>query len=226
VEVYSDTGTGGWYRPADSVTTTSWSFSTYKILNSSSDCYGFHLVGDLFGSEGDPAYFEALVLVKSEVAIPRFYDLEMTSSTEGTLTLGVTPADTALFFIVASMPESFSGAEQLFGYEIEIEKGVTSADEGCEYPGEVHLRGSFPSPFSSTATIEYETPSSGPARLSVHDLSGRLLATLVDEQLAAGNHHTLWNGRDESGQELPSGIYLLRLEASGQVVCGSVTLLR
>ena len=226
VEVYNDTGTGGWYRPADSLTTSSWSFNTYRILNASDCAYSFHLLGDLFGSEGDPACFRGMVLVNSELAVPRFHDLEMVSSTEGFLSLEVTTADTTLCLIIASVPEAFTGAEQLFGYEISIEKDPSSIAEAQGESCRIRLLQGSPNPFGSATVIGYETVSAGPVRLSVHDLDGRLVATLLEEHLPPGMHQSVWNGRDGSGEEMPSGVYLIRLEGSGQAVCGRVTLLR
>jgi flagellar hook assembly protein FlgD len=74
--------------------------------------------------------------------------------------------------------------------------------------------------------IHFELQAAGPVRLGVFDLRGRLVATLVDEIVAAGRHEVTWNGRDDSGRELPSGVYLSRLEAGGQVVHGRMTLVR
>ena len=53
------------------------------------------------------------------------------------------------------------------------------------------------------------------ASLRVYDVSGRLVRTLVDGALAAGDHEVLWRGRDDGGREVASGVYLYRLEADG-----------
>ena len=59
-----------------------------------------------------------------------------------------------------------------------------------------------------------------------HDLQGRLIITLLNEELPAGYHETEWDGRDASGMYLPGGIYFSRLESSGQVTHGMMTILR
>jgi len=224
--VYNQSGFGECFRPPDSLATTAWSFNTYKVLNSNSNPFTFNLMGDLTGSLGDPAYFRGKILVKNALNGTRFYDLAMQGNTTGSLTVEVTPADTALYFIVASMPEVFTGVDQVFQYFINIEKGSTSVESPVEYPGILHLGQNSPNPFSTTTAIEYGIPIAGSVRLSVFDVHGRLVTTLIDDELAAGWHETEWDGRDESGIFLPGGVYIAHLESSGQVTNTAITLLR
>lgn len=223
---FFNTGTGGWYRPANSLTTTAWSFNTYKILNISNDFYSFHLNGDTFGSEADSARFQGKILVMNTLTGTRFYDLIMLNETQGSLTVDVTTADTELYFIVTSMPDMFTDAEQIFGYDICIEKGATSVYNTLEHPEAVHLDLISPNPFKSTTMLEFQIPTAGPVRLTVYDLNGHLVTTVLEEDLLAGCHDTVWDGRDSAGRDLPGGVYLFRLEASGQVAHGITTLLR
>jgi flagellar hook assembly protein FlgD len=83
-----------------------------------------------------------------------------------------------------------------------------------------------PNPFNPTTTIGFTVPAAAPVRLQVFDLRGRLVATLVDEELRAGQHEVIWTGSDASGREVPSGVYLSRLAAGGKVVHGRMALVR
>ncbi len=74
-----------------------------------------------------------------------------------------------------------------------------------------------PNPFNPRTTIKYDLPESGPVRLSVFDIAGRLVRTLVDESKPQGSHEAVWDGRDTSGREVGSGSYLARLEFGGKV---------
>lgn len=85
---------------------------------------------------------------------------------------------------------------------------------------------SYPNPFNPQTTIHYELSASGPVKFQVFDLRGRLVAILVDEVIPSGRHEVTWNGRDASGREAPSGVYLSRFEVNGQVVRGRMTLVR
>jgi hypothetical protein len=74
-----------------------------------------------------------------------------------------------------------------------------------------------PNPFNPRTAIKYDLPESGPVRLSVFDVAGRLVRTLVDESMPPGGHEAVWDGRDSSGREVGSGSYLARLEFGGKV---------
>jgi hypothetical protein len=70
-----------------------------------------------------------------------------------------------------------------------------------------------PNPFVSTATMAFSIPADLPVRLRVYDAGGRLVRTLADENLAAGRHRYVWDGRNNSGSEAASGVYYLALQA-------------
>ena len=63
-------------------------------------------------------------------------------------------------------------------------------------------------------------------RLSIHDVRGQLVATIVDDVLGAGRHEHAWNGRGDDGQEAPSGVYLCRLETPAGVLTRKMSLVR
>jgi hypothetical protein len=83
-----------------------------------------------------------------------------------------------------------------------------------------------PNPFSLTGTIRFEIPRSGPVRLSIFDLAGQRQRLLVDQTLTAGPNAILWDGRDDTGRELPSGVYFARLESAGQHSLAKLVLVR
>lgn len=74
-----------------------------------------------------------------------------------------------------------------------------------------------PNPFNPRTTIKYDLPEAGPVRLSVFDLAGRLVRTLVEENRPQGSFEAVWDGRDVLGREVSSGTYLARLSFGGRV---------
>jgi hypothetical protein len=73
--------------------------------------------------------------------------------------------------------------------------------------------GNYPNPFNPSTTISFEVLNSpGRYKLSVYDLRGRHLATLIDENLTLGHYEIIWNAIDRDGRPLPSGVYFCRLE--------------
>jgi hypothetical protein len=83
-----------------------------------------------------------------------------------------------------------------------------------------------PNPFNPRLNIEYTIPESGPARLEVLDLMGRVVKVLIDGPRPAGEDRIQWNGRDDTGREVASGVYLVRLSSDRAVTWQRVTLLR
>jgi hypothetical protein len=77
------------------------------------------------------------------------------------------------------------------------------------------LRPAYPNPFNPRIAIPLELPAAAMIRLSVVAQDGRLLRSLHSGTLAAGPHQFTWDGLDSRGRELPSGVYLLRLESEG-----------
>lgn len=83
-----------------------------------------------------------------------------------------------------------------------------------------------PNPFNPVTTIRFTTATTGAVRLTVTDLAGRLVTTLVEGILDGGNHEVVWRGRDMAGNPSPSGVYLNHLEAIDGVSVEPMILLR
>jgi len=83
-----------------------------------------------------------------------------------------------------------------------------------------------PNPFNPTTEIHFELDQPGMVRVSVYDISGRLVETLVQEHLEAGTHTRLWEGRDLSGRQVPSGSYFLRLQSGQHTVNRKMLLIK
>ena len=88
-------------------------------------------------------------------------------------------------------------------------------------PGEVTLYPPSPNPFNSSAAITYHLPTQENVRLSIVDLRGRMVTTLVDAVKAAGDYKLTWQAVN-----VPNGIYLCRLEAGSQIRITKMVLVR
>ena len=91
---------------------------------------------------------------------------------------------------------------------------------------ELFLGNAYPNPFNPCTTIEYALPATGHVRLSVYDLSGRLVCRLVDGVVPAGYHATVWHGRDAVGRGVSSGTYFSRLEVGDEVLIRRMMLVK
>ncbi|MFC1572780.1 FlgD immunoglobulin-like domain containing protein, partial [Candidatus Eisenbacteria bacterium] len=83
-----------------------------------------------------------------------------------------------------------------------------------------------PNPFDGSTTIRYSLGNRTHVEVAVYDVRGRRVRTMVDGVQDAGDHRLEWNGADQGGQTLGSGIYFMRYEAAGRVIWRKATLLR
>jgi len=88
---------------------------------------------------------------------------------------------------------------------------------GDAVPQRTALGQNRPNPFNPTTTIEYVLATGGQVSLRVYDVKGRLVRTLVDGQKGVGAHAEVWNGRNNRGEPVASGVYFYRLR-TGQTV--------
>ncbi|RMD99668.1 MAG: T9SS C-terminal target domain-containing protein, partial [Calditrichaeota bacterium] len=81
-------------------------------------------------------------------------------------------------------------------------------------------------PFNPETTITYKIQQAEKVRLEIMDLLGRQVAVLVDEFMPAGRHIVKWNGKNDRGVWMHSGIYVVRLRVPGKVISRKITLLK
>ncbi len=78
-------------------------------------------------------------------------------------------------------------------------------------PASFTLHPAYPNPFNPSTTISFDLPKRETVKLTVFDITGRIVRTLIDQQLAAGTHRVQWDGKNHTGQPAASGVYLFRL---------------
>jgi len=106
-----------------------------------------------------------------------------------------------------------------------IEAPIGTAAPDGDLPA-MRVLPNYPNPFNPRTVIPFELPRAATARLTVHDLSGRLVAVLVDGSLAAGRHEATWDGLGRDDRALPSGTYHVRLAVGDEVNTRPITLIR
>ncbi len=109
---------------------------------------------------------------------------------------------------------------------VTVEVDLTDVPPGNPVPAGVQLAPARPNPFNPLTELRYELARSAAVRLAIFDLQGREVAVLVQGTRDEGAHTVRWDGRDDRGQDVPSGIYLARLEALGQVRVQKLVLAR
>lgn len=87
-------------------------------------------------------------------------------------------------------------------------------NKGEVIPIDFKLLPNYPNPFNAGTIISFQTNSTRDINLSIYDLLGRKTKTLINQEISSGTHRLFWNGRNEKGDELSSGIYICRLQSS------------
>jgi len=88
------------------------------------------------------------------------------------------------------------------------------------------LSQNYPNPFNATTSIDFSLASPAHVSLDVFDCSGRKVSALIDGQMQAGPHRIIWNGADDRGNALSSGVYIYRLRADGMLATRQMMLLK
>ena len=88
------------------------------------------------------------------------------------------------------------------------------------------LQQNYPNPFNASTVIRFFTPVAGRASVTVYNLLGQEVRKLVDEHLEAGHHATRWDGRNDAGQHVSSGVYLYRLQTGQSAMTRKLVLIK
>jgi hypothetical protein len=107
-----------------------------------------------------------------------------------------------------------TGVYQIWSARVDFSAlALNPTDE--QMPENFRLYQNFPNPFNPETTIKFAVPEDSDVAVQIFDITGRLVQTLVSSRLSAGVYEIKWNGRDQGGQEVGSGIYFYRLMTGG-----------
>ncbi len=143
-----------------------------------------------------------------EIIIGGFHDKPVAEVSGGVLfdALFASKGQTsAADFTLSHLSDAFSSIAQSDG-----EAGLLHEAEATK---DFKLVQNYPNPFNPSTTIRYQLPKAAHVVLKIYNLSGQEVRTLVNAQQPAGANAVVWDGRDESGKEVSSGIYIYRLHA-------------
>jgi len=111
------------------------------------------------------------------------------------------------------------------GYYVEYESGGGTQTANDGYTLFKIMLSIYPNPATSFS-IKYTVSKSTQVTLNIYDASGRIVKTLVNGDTELGYHTVSWDGKDEAGEVLPSGIYFVRLKTDGFTATRKLILLK
>ena len=112
------------------------------------------------------------------------------------------------------------------GCRLDVDSTATVTGGAAGRRTEFALGQSYPNPFNPETVIRFEIQFATHVRIDVYDVRGRHVRRLVDGILPSGQHSRLWDGRDDRGSELASGVYFYRLTAGGRSFTRKAVLLK
>jgi hypothetical protein len=127
----------------------------------------------------------------------------------------------------------FASDEQ-YGFEgwyiddisVTTDRVTGTEDPESGIPEATKLLSPWPNPFNPATRIPFELSAGGHVELSIYDVSGRLVRTLYATRFEAGAHSAAWDGRDDSGRQVSSGVYFCRLKTGIYTATSRLVLLR
>jgi hypothetical protein len=214
---YADSSTGYYVKLVADFDTDN-RFRLYNNqLNTSTFQYTFHHSIDASGVDKTEGWHYMKIVVQTQtdgnVAYTCYYD---------DIDLG-TYVDDAEGHNTAGQPGLYAfqmdGVDGLTGYfdNITVTYPTTSVDDfSAVQPRAFALEQNYPNPFNPSTVISFTLNEQAVVSLNVYDLQGRLVNSLLQDDLAAQRYEVRWNGRDDAGQPVPAGLYLATL-ASGDI---------
>ena len=93
-------------------------------------------------------------------------------------------------------------------------------------PEEYILSDAYPNPFNPTTTLSFSVPTEGKINLSIYDMTGRLVNTLVNGHMEQGYYQVTWDGVDATGNAVASGMYIYALQGEGISITKKMVLMK
>jgi probable HAF family extracellular repeat protein len=112
-------------------------------------------------------------------------------------------------FIVGKGFNAATGREE--AYLLDALSLVTSVEPTAETPRNFELFQNYPNPFNPVTALRYQLPVGGDVQLTIYDILGRKVRSLVHQRQSAGQYLVRWDGTNDAGEPVSSGVYLYRL---------------
>jgi len=137
----------------------------------------------------------------------------------------VTIGNTYYYYVTAVASGMESDPSDTVSTTVQAPVGI-KVNWGDGIPVTFAMEQNYPNPFNPVTTIRYQLPKSANVHLAVYNMLGQKVKTLVNENQPAKYYSIQWNGLNETGSKVASGIYLYRIEAGDYIKTNKMLLLK
>jgi flagellar hook assembly protein FlgD len=130
------------------------------------------------------------------------------------------PGAGAYYWSVQAIDGSYAGGP----FSTEQGIGVTAVEETLTQNALLRVEG--PNPLSSAVTIEFNPPQAERVQIGIYDIAGRRVRLLLNDDVPAGAGTRVWDAKNDAGHDVPSGLYLIRLNTRTEERVKKVTVVR
>ena len=113
---------------------------------------------------------------------------------------------------------TITGVSRLVDNPVEVEEAPE--------PVAFSITGNYPNPFNPETTIQFSLDMESLVSLNIFDVTGQKIKALVADHIPAGSHAVVWDGTDDAGTAVASGIYFCRMQAGGKILVHRMALMR
>ncbi len=110
--------------------------------------------------------------------------------------------------------------------ELSNERKWTDDSNDINIPTQLRVLGNHPNPFNSTTTIRFGISEAAHVKISIYNLLGEKVTSLIDKHMVAGSHSIIWDSRNDKGKRVASGIYFYTIGVDNKLEVKRMTLLK
>jgi len=163
----------------------------------------------------------------------QYFNLEISSTADFSDYLTVETVDTAyldtdyeidvtVYYRLIAYDDAGNSSE----HSVAIDITVLWADLGIAIPDEFAIHQNYPNPFNPVTTLRYDLPEQGHVRITIYDMLGRQVKTLINQTQDAGFKSVVWNATNTYGKPVSAGIYLYQIQAGEYISTKKMVLLK
>mgnify|MGYP006280947013 CR=1 FL=1 len=157
---------------------------------------------------------------------PLHYDLSYTNSEPLTAAYGDLPLGDLNWFPEKKKEwESIKDQERADFVDI-VDAGQVAIEEAVTKPHKFQLKQNYPNPFNPTTNIEFKLKRADKVKLSIYNMLGQKVRTLVSKDMTPGAHKIQWNATNDLGEKVVSGVYFYKLQAGNHTETRKMLLLK